>query len=75
VAEDKEWPYRVDIRWPLEINLLPSKDVHIDNVGTDITVTQRSHVRITPEFYEKAATMLRSKCDKRREKSKKAPPL
>ncbi len=75
VSDDKEWPYRVDIQWPLEVNLLPSKGVYIDNVSTDITVTQQSHVRITREEFEKAASMLRVKRDKLREKSKKPPPV
>jgi len=59
--DEDGWPYCVEIRWPLEVNLSPSAGVDANEVSADLThrVRRRSHTRLSREEFELAAQKLR----------------
>jgi hypothetical protein len=60
------WPYRVDIQWPLEVNVVPSTGVDVTEVSADLSerLRRRSHIRLTREEFESAAAKLRGASDR-----------
>jgi hypothetical protein len=59
--DEDGWPYRIDIRWPPTVNLAPSDGVDANEVSADLTerVRRRSHIRLTQQEFQLAATRLR----------------
>jgi len=63
ICEEVDWPYRVNTT--REVNLDVSQGLDVDEISTgrDLrrSVRQHSHIRLTPEEYEKAANKLRQR--------------
>src|SRR5262249_7771075 len=59
--DEEGWPYRVDIQWPPAVNVAPSDGVDANDVSADLTerVRRRSHTRLWPEEFKRAAEKLR----------------
>ena len=60
---DKEWPYRVDIKYL--VHLSRAQGVHLSEVNTpkrDLirSIRRASYVELRPEEYERATTKLRT---------------
>jgi hypothetical protein len=60
------WPYRVDIRWPMEINVAPSTGVDVNEISADLSerLRRRSHIRLTREEFGTATAKLREASDR-----------
>jgi len=59
--DEDGWNFRVDIRWPPEVNLAQSAGVDASEVSADLKdrVRRKSHIRLSPEEFDLAATKLR----------------
>jgi hypothetical protein len=60
----RRWPYRVDIRYVDNVNVLPTDGVPIDQVSSRSNLMGQiqhgsSCIALQPEEYERAATLLR----------------
>jgi hypothetical protein len=59
--DEQGWPFRVDIQWPMEVNVAPSAGVEVNTVSAHLSerIRRRSHIRLTREEFESAAAKLR----------------
>jgi hypothetical protein len=59
-CDEADWPYRVDIAWPPQVNVAPANGVEVRELIPDLTdrVRRNSYIRLTPEEFQLLETEL-----------------